>query len=523
MPGETGPGTINMIDRPKYVTAKSDSMNRNRRHARHLITPRLYVAMNGSSAGGILYDVSVGGMSLDVVGPKPAGERVLLDFDMSETGEHFEGSGRIIWKSEAGNRVGIQFVDLPEASHLKIKSWLSAKSISGSGGQNVVVQDRGDGPFMEYPSWLRERASSPTTSAVLEPPQNEKNLVSEYAERPAPAPTPVPAQPAPIAPITSDALSNAILASETEARATRDLRTAFSNRLAAEPQPEQEAVQKAPQDWKQVRQWLLTAAVVLLAVLLLAAAIKISASQNFTVSEAYRGFKSMAAKGMAKLLSSSAPSQVAPPRIAYTNPAPNKDARSPGTKHVPAGPEINPGTSSNSPATDKFEVLDAQHGRRYFPRTSTNLIVQFQKTGKLELGDQPSSQTSVIGRVPAGATASSVAQTGAKTPDQIASNIESLRFGRVLRESSGELPITETMPDYPSFALQTNVQGRVVLTALITKNGNLEDVRILSAPSVLDSAALEAVRTWRYQPHLENGAAVEVVTEIIVDFSITTK
>ena len=95
--------------------------------------------------------------------------------------------------------------------------------------------------------------------------------------------------------------------------------------------------------------------------------------------------------------------------------------------------------------------------------------------------------------------------------------------GRVLRESSGELPILETMPEYPTVALQSNVQGRVFLTAVINKDGTLKDVRLLSSPTVLDFTVLEAVRTWRYQPHYANGEPVEAVTEIVVDFSITTK
>ena len=81
----------------------------------------------------------------------------------------------------------------------------------------------------------------------------------------------------------------------------------------------------------------------------------------------------------------------------------------------------------------------------------------------------------------------------------------------------------EAMPDYPPIALQKNVQGRVVLTAVIAKDGTLRDVRILSSPSLLDATVLGAVRTWRYQPHFRNGQPVEVVTEIVVDFSITTK
>jgi protein TonB len=79
------------------------------------------------------------------------------------------------------------------------------------------------------------------------------------------------------------------------------------------------------------------------------------------------------------------------------------------------------------------------------------------------------------------------------------------------------------MPGYPELALQKNVQGRVILNALISKNGTLKNVRLVSPPSVLNSTVLQAVKKWRYQPHYENGEPVEVETQIIVDFSIAAK
>ena len=45
-----------------------------------MIAPRLYVILDGSNSDGILNDVSEGGAALDIVGPKPEGEYVLVDF-----------------------------------------------------------------------------------------------------------------------------------------------------------------------------------------------------------------------------------------------------------------------------------------------------------------------------------------------------------------------------------------------------------------------------------------------------------
>src|ERR1700686_2521312 len=105
------------------------SLQERRRHARHLIRPKLYVALNGESSGGILNDVSEGGMSLDILGPRPASNDVVLNFDLAEIGQRFEAKGRVTWSSRAAseNRVGVQFVDLSETSRLQIKNWLAKK------------------------------------------------------------------------------------------------------------------------------------------------------------------------------------------------------------------------------------------------------------------------------------------------------------------------------------------------------------------------------------------------------------
>jgi TonB family protein len=494
--------------------AKSDNMDPTRRHVRHVVTPRLYVAMNGFTAGGILYDVSLGGMSLDIVGPKPAGERVLLDFDMSETGEHFEGAGRIIWKSESGNRVGIQFINLPEASHLKIKSWLSAKSITGSVSQNVIVQDRTDATLMESPAWLRDRPASQKAAAVpSEAPINKVRTVPE------PPPRVAAADPPP-APVIAEPPLRAAIPVESQEQSTRELRTAFSSRLPAKLQFEPlAAARRMAPDWRQVRQWLLMAAVVVVVVLLLTTVLKISSS-GIPIGRVYEEMKAMAFKGAARLEPQPPPPE-APVKTELTSPQPNKEAKVPAGKRLPESPVVDERSNTSERPSDKFEVMDTQHGRRYLPRTSTNLIVQFEKAGKPELGTEFSQPERADGSTSSRPGASS--ELRGSVPDRILPDIAHSRFGRVLPESSGEIPVAEAIPEYPPFALKKNVQGRVVLTALITKNGSLKDVRVLSSPSALDATVLEAVRTWRYQPHLENGKAVEVVTDIVVDFSITAK
>ena len=75
-------------------------------------------------------------------------------------------------------------------------------------------------------------------------------------------------------------------------------------------------------------------------------------------------------------------------------------------------------------------------------------------------------------------------------------------------------------PTYPPIAKAAHIQGTVVLSALISKQGTIEDLRVVSGPAMLRNAALEAVRTWRYKPYILNGQPVQVETQINVVFSL---
>lgn len=77
-------------------------------------------------------------------------------------------------------------------------------------------------------------------------------------------------------------------------------------------------------------------------------------------------------------------------------------------------------------------------------------------------------------------------------------------------------------PSYPVLARQMKVQGAVAIQALIGASGEIQDLRILSGPSILASAAQEAVRQWRFKPYLQNGQPVETQARITVNFTIST-
>jgi protein TonB len=76
-------------------------------------------------------------------------------------------------------------------------------------------------------------------------------------------------------------------------------------------------------------------------------------------------------------------------------------------------------------------------------------------------------------------------------------------------------------PVYPSSAKAARVQGKVLLETVISADGVPQEIRVISSLSDnLTQSALDAVRQWRYSPTLLNGQPVEVVTEVMVNYTL---
>lgn len=116
-------------------------------------------------------------------------------------------------------------------------------------------------------------------------------------------------------------------------------------------------------------------------------------------------------------------------------------------------------------------------------------------------------------------------------PDGVLKSLESMRsvappppppapVKHAFRPSSlleGSL-IRRVQPVYPPLARSARVQGSVVLAAVISKTGTIENLTLISGHPMLVPAALQAVSQWRYRPYVLNGEAIEVDTQITVNF-----
>ena len=81
--------------------------------------------------------------------------------------------------------------------------------------------------------------------------------------------------------------------------------------------------------------------------------------------------------------------------------------------------------------------------------------------------------------------------------------------------------INKVNPVYDPAAKKAKIQGTVVLSAVIGKDGNVENLRAVSGPQKLQQSALDAVRQWKYKPYLLNGDPVEVLTTINIIYALS--
>lgn len=135
----------------------------------------------------------------------------------------------------------------------------------------------------------------------------------------------------------------------------------------------------------------------------------------------------------------------------------------------------------------------------------------------------PPQMAGVVGGVPGGIPGGSlggvmggiIGNTQAMVPKVAVQRV------RVSQGVTEGLVIHKVLPTYPQMAKIARVQGNVVLAAIIGKDGTIQNLHVVSTSSpLLNQAAIDAVRQWRYKPYILNGEPVEVDTTVTVTFTL---
>jgi protein TonB len=194
---------------------------------------------------------------------------------------------------------------------------------------------------------------------------------------------------------------------------------------------------------------------------------------------------------------------VAPPKIAVPSPAHTrpKSKRSTATAHsiTPPDPPFIVATNRAVLPPLEVEVVAGNQHRAVNPGDSSVKL-------EMQPSDGPAPEQ----------TAPVVQSQGSSTPAMTKTSAQ------VQLSPGGAQVISRVNPSYPLLAKQMKVQGAVVLEALISKSGSIQDIQVLSGPAILSEAAREAVKQWHFKPYYQGGQPVETEARVTVNFTIST-
>jgi protein TonB len=95
--------------------------------------------------------------------------------------------------------------------------------------------------------------------------------------------------------------------------------------------------------------------------------------------------------------------------------------------------------------------------------------------------------------------------------------VQPVRVGGAIRPPT---KVHHVMPAYPQIARDARKAGIVILEAVVNEDGAVRDVRVLRSEPLLDQAAIDAVKQWRFSPTLLNGQAIPIVMTVTVAFTL---
>lgn len=495
---------------------------------RRKLAPLAYVEL-GPDNGGILLNLGEGGFAVQSALALQTTEFPELRFQVPQVGGWLNAGGRIAWLSENKRVAGIQFLELPESARLEIRKWISAKE----SGEPLVDERRGGTePGTMTPGETAYRADS------------RAQLAKDAAFRPE-------AQPRPAVPQGTGASSAAVSNVSTEAQDFR-----FNDYSMFAPSREEIWVEPAQKRAGSRRTALL---VILLAALffVLGATVGRSTVDNWIAYIAARRQGPNApsdkptapvddAKRAAPDTKETEQGQEPTPGGAQAAEAQQTPAGIPkteqnGAESAPAdggrvdnkiSETVAPETTSTRPSEKNDEAAGLRGGvTPLAPRRPTKSVVAGNETGAGETGSGPVWEHSILVTAPepgsppfqvnlpgeAVSASRSVAISARRTmlvpprggPGYAQS--ERVVIGRLL--SHGE-------PFYPAEARSKHVEGGVEVRATIGRTGQVIAVRPVSGPALLASAAMTAIREWRYEPTFLNGDPVETQAEITMVFRL---
>jgi periplasmic protein TonB len=147
-----------------------------------------------------------------------------------------------------------------------------------------------------------------------------------------------------------------------------------------------------------------------------------------------------------------------------------------------------------------------------------------KKVEMIKEEEAPPPMTGVVGGIPGGMPGGQMNGVIGGIISNAPSAVPKVATPTRIRVSQGVtagLVIKRVNPVYPPLARTARVQGSVLLAAVIGKDGTIQNLHVVSGHPLLQGAAMDAVRQWRYKPYILNGEPVEVDTQVTVNFTLS--
>ena len=419
----------------------------------------------GEDNGGIVLNISEGGLSLAVVGVLDVEPPQRIRVQPPRSRDWIELPGEFAWVSESRKAAGIRFHELTGESGSRIKKWIyaeaSAAESPGEGTHDSTSEappaaDQND--RMAVPSIFSPQISQQAAPVV-------PRALSDCAMAPSAVAAEVPAEASPLTWLKAKAPSSAVAALPQPARPA--------------PLPKPAEVIHATPRLKGRGGWVVRERAVLD---LRAVAAPIAAAVVLSFVGGWFAAREFAGSGTAQIteVTAAAASEPAKPAVPA---APNKDARRPsaGDKNAP------------QPAKQNASVPVRVAGAAASPKPPETAAVP-EGTVAVNFADFPTM----------------------RVPPELKS--ESSRAG--MKFQIGQL-VSRVEPEYPEKIRARRMEGTVKLHAVIGRDGAVQSVALRRGPAPLAPLAMHAIREWQFEPTLLGGQAIETEEDITVVFRLT--
>ena len=515
-----------MSSSPVVSTDKAKREER-RSSSREVLNHYVVLVYFGEDNWGKLTNMSEKGMAFEFSRPPALHERVNFTFqvmgcmpvpqDASVLGESFEAAGEVVWLREFERIAGVQFVDLAEGNRKHIRQWMSFEASTNPLGLTKGGKEE-DQEEEDQEEVLATAAETTELPVAVTPLPEESEAVSKAETKESLAEPDMPELFAEPQEERESPLTLAMLEDAPSALTERDETVLWQPNTRSSP-PSQPSVAR-------------------LTFLVVAGCLA-----AFAATAGVRIFMNRAAHRAEAAESALGPAAGGEPAGEATVSSPGSSPVAPTVSPAEAGPPFQVevldasgkrwmlwfvhndsnkgndqiskrlGTESPTSATKRKDTAEEPETPHTFTLEAPNIS---HPQGDSSQANNPGAEAPAIQTGPAvsqeepigGALGDRVAPPAPAVNTVVGGMVQMARL------------IHEVPPIYPAIAKSTHVSGNVVVDALIDAKGNVKTAKVLSGPAMLQQAAIETVRQWRYEPARLDGQAVAMHLTVTVKFRL---